>query len=766
MSTGNAPALSYHAQQYRVRLELTRAVALTSALPPADLITRARNKLESVKKEGKIDFYEIYEDKLISVWNALRSANEYPMNQVIGFTLAAGAPKIDGLTVTGSPPPNAGVSITTTKVLDLKTIPREWIRATILRVATDSKIQGGLFLPQLQSAIIRLYSGEKLEKFLISSATAVPPVSLQGKPFTVLANKSRGEIIVFIDDVVSVQNEQAIENICTSVRQSIEKLKASGVARMRFLKSEMISCIKAGINAPERIGIGLPLAVLAAIPADPATAASKPPAKKYLNLKVSDDKMSATITVFEMKHYNDPGFKISTEFLDEQLKLNNIKFGLSEDIVSELEDAFAKRENLSTKVVARGKLPVTGTEPYLHFVYKDAPLQAEGGGPINIRDAQQRSFVQKGQFIGEVRYAKPAEPGMTVLGQALPAPDGEALTINVGDGIEQREPGKFYALSDGVPKFEENTLSIATMLIHQGDVNLKSGNIYFDGPVEITGTVEAGSVVRVRGPLKVNGSIIGAFVSSKEPIEVIESIVTGENGKVICASHIKADFIENSNIECDGTLTVNRSLISSHVVAGPYIRAMAADGVIGGGTIICRGLVLSANIGFAKGARTYFVVGVDNKVMRRIKIREKRLADLIASLERYKNEFRELAQKRENQLTAKHKKQKESVKKKMAQVRPMIEKATQVVEEVKTTMTYNSEALIAASNVFAANCTIEIGGQGFVMETDMIAAACTARVIRDTHLVTFDEMKSEIERKLGEVSSGAQGGQEETKKAS
>ena len=767
MSPGNTPALSYHAQQCRVRLELTRAIALSSPWPPPDLIKRARAKLESVKKEGKISFFNIYEDKLLEVWKALREANDQPPSVTVAITLGAGAPAIEGLLVVGSPPPNAGVLITCEKPIDIKTVQREWVRATILNAAVESKIQGGLFLPQLQSAVVRLFSGEKLDKFSVSAAGATPEVSLEGKLFSVLANKSRGEIVLFVRDVMAVQNEQAIENICNAVRAAIEKLKAGGISRMRFLKSDMISCIKAGVTGPERVGSGVPLAVLAAIPVDMTSiAGAKLPAKKYLNIRASEDKMSAAIIVFEMRHYSDPAFKLSKDFMEEQLQLNGIKFGFNDDILADMEDAFSKRANLNTKVVAHGKPAVVGAEPYLHFVYKDSPLATEADGPINIRDAQQRTIVHKDQFFGEVRYAKPAETGTTVLGRSIAPADGPPLTISVGDGVEEREPGKFYASSDGVPQLEENNLKIAKMLVHEGDVNLKSGNIYFDGPVEIKGSVEAGSVVRVRGPLKIHGSIIGAFVSSKEPIEVVESIVTGETGKVICASHVKADFIENSNIECDGTLTVNRSLVTSNVVAGAFIRAIAADGVVGGGKVVCRGMVLSANIGFAKGARTNFVVGVDNKIMRRIGIREKRLESLKTSQERYKSEFRELAQKRENQLTAKHRKQKEVIKKKMTQIRPMLEKAAILVEEVKASMTYNSEALIAATNVFAANCTIEIGGQGFVMELDMIAAAVTARVVRDTHLLTFDEVKSEVERKLGEAPSADASGEAESKKAS
>jgi uncharacterized protein (DUF342 family) len=338
--------------------------------------------------------------------------------------------------------------------------------------------------------------------------------------------------------------------------------------------------------------------------------------------------------------------------------------------------------------------------------------------------------------------------------------------VVVGEGIQQREPGKFYAMYDGLPKFENGALSVTKTFILEGDVNLKSGNVYFDGPVEIKGSIDAGALVRVRGPLKVHGSISGGTVISKEPIEVLQSIVTGDQGKVICGTQIIADFIENSQIECDGTVTVNKALVSSNVRAGNLIQAISPDGIIGGGTITCRGMVHAANIGFAKGARTIFKVGVDYKLLCRIEIRQKRLANLNTAQERYKQEFRELAQKRENQLTAKHKAQKESLKVKMVNVKPLIEKATAYFEKAKSTMTFNGDAIIAATNVFASNCVIEIGGNGVVMETDTIAAAVCAKKRRDSNIVTYDEIRSEIEKKLSGASSTAAPPASDSKKAS
>ena len=754
MSAGITPVLSYHAQQFRVRLEVTRAHALASPLPPADLIQRAKTKLESVKKEGKIAFYEIYEDKLTSVWKALRTADGQPSTLSISFTVAAGAPMIPGLVVANAGSQKPGVLVSTATPLDIKSIPREIVRASILKLAHDQGIKGGLFMPQLQSAIMRLYSGEKLDKFHVATQSSIPAIPLDGKIFTVMANKSRGEVVVFVGDIAALQTEKAIENLCLVVSQTIEKLKASGAPALKFLKHEMISCLRSSVSGPEKIGVGSPLAILSAMPVDaPPPMVAKAPVKKYLSFAIAEDKMSASITGFDVKVYSDPAFKLTKEFLAEQLLLSNVRFGLSDDLYAAIEEACSKRVTLNALIAAKGKPPVPGVEPYLHLVYKDAPKAKNQDAVVNIRDAQQRTIVQKGQFIAESRYKTPPELGSNIYGHPLQPTNDSTLKVTIGEGVQQREPGKFYAVNDGLPKFEDGILTIMKSFVHEGNVNLKSGNIYFDGPVEIKGDIEAGATVRVRGPLKVHGSISGGIVISKEPIEVMQSIVTGEQGKVICATQITADFIENSRIECDGSITVKKSLVSSHVTAGQFIHALAPDGVIGGGVIMCRGAVVAANIGFAKGARTKIFAGVDHKVMKKISIREKRLDDLSKAQERYKNEFRELAQKKENQLTLKHKALKESLKVKMVDVKPLIEKATAQLEAVKSKLTFSPDALIAASNVFAANCLIEVGGHGVVMEVDTIAAVVSAKKRRDTHICTYDELKNEVEKKLGAVSS-------------
>lgn len=744
MSAAKSPTLSYNSQHHVVRVELTRAAALDSSKPPASLSERARAKLEKVQNEGKIEFFEIYDDQLESVWSALREAKELDENLKIALTFAAGAPVVEGLAISNSNIDRPGLLVSTAGPIDTKKISLEWIRAHIIRVAREHFIHDTLFGPHITAALQRIAAGDTLDKFLIESRTESKLFSSHEKPFSVFANRSRSEALVYVHDLKAMQSDPALERLISLVSKAVDKLESYGASNLLVMREEIAATIRAAYSGPERVGVGMPLAVLAAMPDLSITLG-----KKYLNFIVSEDKMSALISEFDLELYQDSDFKITKDFLQKQLKKSDLKCEVSDRDVAELLEAVGRRDNLNGRVAGRGVEPSRASEPFIHLVYKDPPELASDGDFVNMRDRQQRSIVQTGQLVAEIRYLKPEVVGMNVLGEQRPPEAAPTMEVVVGEGIKEMQVGKFYAECGGVPQCEEgNKLSLIKSHVHEGDVNLKSGNIYFDGPVEIKGSVDSGALVRVKGPVKIYGSITGGTVISKEPIEVVESIVTGAQGKVVCSTHIRADFIENSTIECDGSVVVAKSLVSSDVVAGDYVQALAADGVIGGGTILCRNLVAAANIGFTKGARTKFIVGVDHRVVRRTKIREKRLQNLTEAQERYKLEFRELAQKKESQLTPKHKQMKEILKVKMADVRPLIETVTKQLETLKTSMTYNEDALVAATNVFASNCQVEVGGQGVVLEADTMAVGISAKKRRDSHLCTYDEIKSEIERKL------------------
>ena len=151
MIESNLPTLAYNARQYRVRILLTRERVQSSPLPPLDLMARAKEKLESIKKEGKIQFFELYVDRLNQVWKKLRSAESLASGYVISVTVGAGSPAIPGLTVSNSGAAKPGVFISTAAPIDLNVIPREWLRLSINKMAADQGIIAGTPAPWIFS---------------------------------------------------------------------------------------------------------------------------------------------------------------------------------------------------------------------------------------------------------------------------------------------------------------------------------------------------------------------------------------------------------------------------------------------------------------------------------------------------------------------------------------------------------------------------------------------------------------------------------------
>src|SRR5205085_1823884 len=130
----------------------------------------------------------------------------------------------------------------------------------------------------------------------------------------------------------------------------------------------------------------------------------------------------------------------------------------------------------------------------------------------------------------------------------------------------------FYALVDGIPLIDRDAISLSKVLVHEGDVNLRTGNIRFDGPVEIKGSVDSGAIVETTGDLVVHGSIRGGQVRSQGSITAKSGITTGASGIVSARNDIVADFIENSIIVAGGTLTVTKAILNCTVYAGSAIK--------------------------------------------------------------------------------------------------------------------------------------------------------------------------------------------------
>lgn len=750
--------ISYNAAANRVRCEFTRAATLKSETPPADLINRARTKLEAVKTSGEIAFYSVYQTRLNECWKLLRNATDEPEDRVVSLTLGAGAPVLGGIKVEKPTQDKAIASLTIEATKDVVAAWRfEWFKVTVIKRLRETGIKDHVNNAQLYGAFIKARSGEKVQNLALGATAGAGGQNQAGKSFSVIANKQRMEIGVVIRNVKEIRKKESREAMLQLINQAIKQMSADGT-QYSIQKKDFLTALQSAIDGPEGLGLELPLVLLAATGQPKAAAAAVPtnyPGAGRINFDISKDKMEATIQGFNMSYYDDPSFQVSTEWVQNELKRCLITGPMHDEVVKALSEAIKKHENLTGVVACRGVPGVGGKAPYLHHSYKDAAGRSSGGDLdsdfLDIREMQQRMTVKAGHLVAEIRYQTPPATGKSIYNEDVAGPPNDDLIIRVGDGIQQRENGRFFATADGIPLIEPEAISLTKVLVHNGDVNLRTGNIRFDGPVEIKGSIDNGAIVETTGDLIVHGTIRGAQVHSLGTLTVKAGITTGATGKVNSRGDLQAEFIENSNVTCGGNLVVQKALLNSTVIVGGTIKVASKGGVIAGGRIISKDSLVTYNLGFKRGAITTLNVGVDWRAARAADIRRVRLEKLQKKQQDDRQALRELVQKSKAQMTQRHKELKEELQDRLTRMRTIAEKAEAHLQKANASLTYSSTSRIYVKELLAANMNVTICGQIVAVVNEVFNVCILGKRRRGSYIVPLEEVEAE-ERESGKSS--------------
>ena len=136
--------------------------------------------------------------------------------------------------------------------------------------------------------------------------------------------------------------------------------------------------------------------------------------------------------------------------------------------------AILAKQSLEGLTLAEGLRPVDGRSPYLHPSYLDVTELGEDE-ELDIRARQQKSIVDEGQLVAEIRYEDPPQEGVDVYGRALDPESTKMTNLHLGENIFEKSPGKYHALQGGMPEVTKESVSVSRILRHQGDVNSLPG---------------------------------------------------------------------------------------------------------------------------------------------------------------------------------------------------------------------------------------------------------------------------------------------------
>ncbi len=720
------PTLSYSAKLFRVRVSFTKADADANEKPPPELLQNAEARLNTAKQNGEIKYIRTYGERLETLWSKVREGPTFATSTtVFSVSVAAGAPDLPGVEL--HPPTDADHLF----LLSLPNKPEivkpwrlEWLKIVIANKARELNLPGYACQAQVYGALYAAQHGRAISKLPIRS-TATPDTKPDDAqhPYKLLLNRLREEITLHAYDLVYFLNPENVQRLIQEIKDAAEKASTLET-RIKPLDQEVIANLNAALAGPEVLGLDLPFVQLAAASGSPKVGVRKkaavqakrgiyPTSPDYgWQIEWDDTAMTAKFAFFDPKVYKDAKQPIDKTWLSEILRAAGIDENAMIEDFAEFDKKVKAKLSLKGVVVAKGQASVPGIGPYLHLCYKDSDSNADNS-TLDMRAQQQRNIVVKDQLVAEVRYKTAPMIGRDIFGQESVPPRGEGLAVGAGNGVVE-SGDQFYARFAGLPEVIEGspiTIRLSKSLVHNGDVNLSSGNIIFAGNVEVKGNVETGALLHVGGDLKIDGSVMGGTIYCGGSIMITGGITSSGEASIVAKGNIQVDFVQNSRLRTGGDLNVARGLVASRIMANGAINITNSDGMIIGGHIICGGSLNSPRVGRSDGAVTILEVGSNPGPVMRERRHKARLERVTAVQDQDRQALTTLEKRKANQLTTHHVHQKKDLRLRLTKADRIISKLKKlIIAAAGSGGKYNAGSKLMVSGNLADNCQITIGG--------------------------------------------------------
>ena len=304
-------------------------------------------------------------------------------------------------------------------------------------------------------------------------------------------------------------------------------------------------------------------------------------------VEVSRDRMQAIVRFDTRK---GKGLRSVNEIQD-ALAAKKVTFGIDMEAVKKGCQA------LKPFVAARGIPPQHGENAVIERKFdlgvKGRPV-VDKYDRVDYKNLNLFVLVKKGTVLAIRIPQTQGIPGKNVLGADVMARNGRPLPLPLGKGTAQLGENTIVADVDGQIVDSKNKISVDPHLVIKSSVGVSTGNINFDGSVEIKGNVEAGFVVNATGDVEIGGVVSGGDVHGRN-VFVSGGVNGMGRGKVTADEDVRVSFAENARIEAGQDIHVSDVSLHSNLRAGRRIILEDRRGQITGG-LAAAGEEIRANV--------------------------------------------------------------------------------------------------------------------------------------------------------------------------
>jgi uncharacterized protein (DUF342 family) len=334
-----------------------------------------------------------------------------------------------------------------------------------------------------------------------------------------------------------------------------------------------------------------------------------------IQVKVAQDEMTAVVALTPA-HGGRPA---TVENILRALAEAGVVFGIDEAALI----AACELGECSGFLVASGKLAQNGKDTGFEVIVAqavDRTPKLDDHGLIDYRERGAITVVQSGAPLMRRTPSTPGVVGYTTLGRMLSPQPGRdrpfALQLS-GAELASDDPNLLQAAVTGQPVVVTGGV-IVEPILRVAEVNMDTGNLHFDGTVEVAGEVIQGMKVQATGDIWVKGLVDGGKLAAGGNIHIGGGVIS--HAKLKGDGSVSARFAQSSEIFAGTYITLSDMALECQLESlGQIIIGADAPrrGRLVGGTASATMLIQTPILGSAQGTTTRITLGANRELQSR-----------------------------------------------------------------------------------------------------------------------------------------------------
>ncbi len=271
-----------------------------------------------------------------------------------------------------------------------------------------------------------------------------------------------------------------------------------------------------------------------------------------VHLQIAPDEMTAALSLTPPQG----GKAVAVEDVEQALADAGVVFGIDQAALRQACELGC----CSVLPVATGVLPQNGHdtvfESLIAHVVDRAPKLDENG-LIDYREHGAVTVVQSGAPLMRRIPATAGVDGRTIRGRVLAARAGrdERFAARLaGAQVASDDPDLLQAAVTGQPVRVTRGVMVEPVL-RVAEVNMASGNIHFDGTVQVEGEVGQGMKIQASGDIVVKGMVDGGLLEAGGNIQVAGSVIA--HARLRAGGSVSARFAQGAHIEAGTVIALD-----------------------------------------------------------------------------------------------------------------------------------------------------------------------------------------------------------------